>query len=69
MAVLRLIARLVLSRRLDRQVRWLLALQDAIRITGGEPMLVDVVGSIGEQAACHKEEALTASSLGIPVPP
>ena len=42
---------LVLGRRLHRQVGRLLALEDAVDIAGRAPVLVDVIGPIGDQAA------------------
>ena len=55
MAVLRLIDQLVLGRRLHRQVRRLLALEDAIDVVGSAPILVDGIVSIGDQAAVGDE--------------
>ena len=46
----------VLGRRLHRQVGGLLALEDAIDVAGGLPVLVDVIGPIGDQAAVSNEE-------------
>ena len=44
--------KLILGRGLHGEVRRSLALQDVIRITGGEPMLVDVFGSAaGDEGA------------------
>ena len=57
MAVLRLITSLVLGRRLHRQVGRLLALEDAIDVAGGAPVLVDRIRPIGDQAAGGDEEA------------
>src|SRR5262249_41429976 len=48
----------VLGRRLHRQVRRLLALEDAIDITSRLPELVDLIGSIGDQPAGGGEETL-----------
>ena len=42
---------LVLGRRLYRQVGWLLALEDAIDVARRAPVLVDVIRTIGDQAA------------------
>ena len=42
---------LVLGRRLHRQVGRLLALEDAIDIAGGAPVLVEQIGPVGDQAA------------------
>ena len=47
-AVLRLIAKLVLGRRLHRQVSRLLTLEDAIDVAGGAPILVDVIRPVGD---------------------
>ena len=49
--------RLVLGRRLHRQVGRLLALEDAIDVAGRAPVLVDVIRPIGDQAAGGDEEA------------
>ena len=49
---------LVLGRRLHRQVGRLLALEDAVDVAGGAPVLVDEIGPIGDQAAGGDEEAL-----------
>ena len=57
MAVLRLITSLVLGRRLHRQVGRLLALEDAVDVAGGAPVLVDEIGPIGDQAAGGDEGA------------
>ena len=56
LAVLRLITSLVLGRRLHRQVGRLLALEDAVDVVGRAPILVDVIGPIGDQAASGDEE-------------
>ena len=42
---------LILSRCLHRQVGRLLALEDAINVGGGAPILVDKIGAIGNQAS------------------
>ena len=42
---------LVLGRRLHRQVGGLLALEDAVDVTGGTPKLVGEIRPIGEKAA------------------
>src|SRR4051794_30343985 len=42
---------LVLGRRLHRQVRRLLALEDAIDIAGRAPKIIEPVKSVGQQAA------------------
>src|SRR5262245_27412572 len=47
---------LVLCRHLHRKIGWLLALEDAINIAGCGAVLVDIVGSIGDQAAGGSEE-------------
>ena len=47
----------VLGRRLHRQVGRLLALEDAIDVAGGAPVLVDEIGPIGNQAAAGDEVA------------
>src|SRR5207248_10740734 len=47
---------LVLSRRLNRHIGWLLALEDAIDISGRAPVLVDQVGAVGKQATIRDEE-------------
>src|SRR6516225_8854734 len=47
----------VLGRCLDRQVGWLLALQDAINVAGRAPERIDYVRSIGDQAAASREVA------------
>src|SRR5262245_56701618 len=39
---------LILCRRLHRQVARLLALEDAIDVSGGAPMLVDPITTIGD---------------------
>ena len=44
LAVLKLIASLVLGRRLYRQVGRLLALKDAIDVAGRAPVLVNIIG-------------------------
>ena len=51
MAVLRLDDKLVLGRRLHRQVRGLLTLEDAVDIAGRAPELVDKISRIGYQSA------------------
>ena len=48
----------VLGRRLHRQVGRLLALEDAIDVAGGAPVLVDEIRPIGDQAAGGDEEAV-----------
>ena len=57
MAVLRLMHQFVLGRRLHRQVGRLLALEDAIDVAGGAPVLIDVIRPIGDQAAGGDEGA------------
>ena len=46
---------LVFGRRLHREVGRLLALEDAINVTGGAPVLVDKIRPIGDQAAACDE--------------
>ena len=53
---------LVLGRRLHRQVGRLLTLEDAIDVAGRAPVLVDEIGSIGDQAAGSDEEAFDSRS-------
>src|ERR1043166_3502989 len=48
---------LILSRRLHRKVGWLFALEDPIDITSRAPILVDIIGYIGDQAARDGERA------------
>ena len=48
---------IVLGRRLHRQVGRLLALEDAVDVAGGAPVLVDVIRPIGDQAARGDERA------------
>src|SRR5262245_57847249 len=47
----------ILYRRLDRQVCCLLTPQNAIDVAGGLPMLLDVIGSVGDQPAAGSESA------------
>ncbi|MFZ1004867.1 MAG: hypothetical protein WAN68_23115, partial [Pseudolabrys sp.] len=47
----------VLGRRLYRKISRLLAIEDAIDISGRAPILVDIIGSIGDQAASDGERA------------
>ena len=47
----------VLGRRLYRKNSRLLAIEDAIDISGRAPILVDKIGSIGDQAASDGERA------------
>ena len=49
--------RLVLGRRLHRQVGRLLALEDAVDVAGRAPVLVDLIRPIGDQAAGGDEGA------------
>ena len=56
-AVLRLIDHLILGRRLDRQVSWLLTLEDAIDVARGSAMWIDCVGPICEETAGAREIA------------
>jgi len=46
---------LELRRRLHREISWLLAIEDAIDVASGTPVIVDDVRSIGEQAAVGDE--------------
>ena len=48
----------VLGRRLHRQVGGLLALEDAVDVAGRAPVLVDVIGPVGNQAAGGDEVAV-----------
>src|SRR5262249_784510 len=48
---------IVLSWRLHRQVGRLLALENAIDIAGGKPVLVEVIRTIGDQTPGGDEEA------------
>src|SRR5262249_59108055 len=48
---------LVLGRRLHRQVGWLLALEDAIDVASCSAAKVEVIRTIGDQAACGQEQA------------
>jgi hypothetical protein len=48
--------KLVLGRRLYRQVGGFLALEDAIDVAGGTSILVDPIRPIGDQAAAGDEE-------------
>jgi hypothetical protein len=43
---------------LHRKIGWLLTPEDAIDIAGRAPILINKIGSIGEQAASGDEEAL-----------
>src|SRR3954464_6020185 len=47
----------VFGRRLHRQVGRLLAPEDAVDVAGGLPVLVEVIGPIGNQAASGSEGA------------
>src|SRR5262249_52843262 len=42
--------KLVLCRRLHRQIGWLLALEDAVHVSGGETKLLNTVGTVGNEA-------------------
>ena len=42
---------LILSRRLHRKVGWLFALEDAVDVASSEAVLVEQIGTIGDQAA------------------
>ena len=48
---------LVLGRRLHRQVGRLFALEDAIDVASGAPILVDDIGSVRNQAAADENAA------------
>ena len=48
--------RLVLGRRLHRQVGWLLALENAVDVAGRATVIVDQISPIGDQAAASGEE-------------
>ena len=58
---------LVFRRSLNWKFAWLLALEDAIDISGGAPVLIDEVDSIGNQATGADEEARKVDR-GQPVP-
>src|SRR5262249_25756564 len=49
---------LVLGRRLNRQLGWLLAFQDAVDVAGGAPELIDEIRAIGHQAAGVDEDTI-----------
>ena len=49
---------LVLGRRLHREVGGLFALEDAIDIAGGTPILVDEIRAVGDQPAVGDKPAL-----------
>src|SRR6516162_3029679 len=49
---------LIFGRRLHRQIGWLLALEDAIDVAGGSPVLVADIRPVGDQAATGDEEAI-----------
>ena len=48
---------LVLGRRLYRQVRWLLALEDAIDIARRLPELIEVIRTVRDQASIDDMES------------
>src|SRR5215831_5280940 len=50
---------LVLGRRLYRQVRRLLALEDAVDVAGCAPVLINHIRPVGDQAAVGDEGAIT----------
>src|SRR4029077_12542373 len=50
--------KLVLGRRLYRQLGWLLALEDAINVAGRLSVLVDKIRSIGDEPTNGDEEAI-----------
>ena len=60
---------LVLGRRLHRQVGRLLALEDAVDIAGRAPVLVDRIGSIGDQAAVGDDSSGRSRPRAIGVGP
>src|SRR5262245_11277926 len=45
----------IFGRRLNRDVGWLLALEDAVDIAGSAPALIDVISSVGDQTAGSNE--------------
>src|SRR5215831_6110707 len=49
---------LVLVRRLHWQIGWLLALEDMVNVTSRAAVLIDNIGSIGDQPAAGDEETL-----------
>src|SRR5262245_5790104 len=49
---------LVFGRRLYRQIGRLLALQDAVDVAGGAPVLIDVIMPIGDKAAGVDEDTI-----------
>src|SRR5262249_7247240 len=57
----------IFGRRLHRKVSRLLALENAIDVTGRLPELVDVIGAVGEEAAGGGEEAVPVNR-GQPIP-
>jgi hypothetical protein len=54
---------LELGQRLHRKVGRLLALEDAIDVASREPVLVDEIRPIGDQAAGSDKDTMTAGSL------
>ena len=58
LAVLRLMHRFVFGRCLHRKIGWLLALEDTVDIAGRLPVLVDLIRSVGDQAAGGDEGAV-----------
>ena len=58
---------LVLGRRLHRQVGRLLALEDAIDVAGGSPVLVGEIRPVGDQAAVRDEKPV-GIDRGQPMP-
>ena len=56
-AVLRLMTSSILGRRLHRQIGGLLALEDAVDVAGRVSVLIDIIGSIGDQATGGDEVA------------
>ena len=57
LAVLRLIDRLILGRRLHREIARFLPLEDTINITGSVPVLVHKIRPVREQATTGDEVA------------
>ena len=53
------------GRRLNRQISWLLALEDAIDVASGVSALVDDIGAVGHQAATsdHVTERIDSGQL------
>src|SRR5262249_8720310 len=49
---------LIFRRRLHGQVRWLLALEDAVHVPGGKTKLLSTIGTVGYKAARYGEVTL-----------